>query len=273
MSIESDQCSGGLAPRRGSVKARLGQLSYLQWGSAGQPLLLLHGITSSARTWWRVAPQLAERGYQVYAFDMPGHGESDATDAHAIPDVAALIAQAANTIGLDQPALIGHSWGGAAALALASMIKPAWMVLVDPLLALTKTFGASRVDFYLAGVGSPREEILPVIRANNPDWHDCDVFWKAEAMEQCRAAAVQGLFLKSGDWALLDRIAAYDAPLLLITADPQHTIIAPPVLAAARSQLRAGLGEQIAILGTTHNVFRGSGFEPFMRTLLGWLDG
>ncbi len=45
--------------------------------SPDRPLaLLVHGVTSSSRTWWRVAPALAGRGFRVLAVDLRGHGAS-----------------------------------------------------------------------------------------------------------------------------------------------------------------------------------------------------
>src|SRR5438445_5838554 len=55
-----------------------GRFHYLSWGTerTDHPCaLLLHGITSSALSWVRVGPALANR-YRVYAFDMRGHGDS-----------------------------------------------------------------------------------------------------------------------------------------------------------------------------------------------------
>jgi len=55
-----------------------GRFHYVSWGPEHNELpsaLLLHGITSSAQSWVRVAPALANR-YRVYALDMRGHGDS-----------------------------------------------------------------------------------------------------------------------------------------------------------------------------------------------------
>jgi pimeloyl-ACP methyl ester carboxylesterase len=55
-----------------------GRFHYVSWGAERSELpaaVLLHGITSSALSWVRVGPALAER-YRVYAFDMRGHGDS-----------------------------------------------------------------------------------------------------------------------------------------------------------------------------------------------------
>src|SRR5215218_6103560 len=108
-------CVAGLEPSRGSIDAGGINLSYLEWGQGGAPLLLLHGITSSARGWWRVAPELVALGYHVYALDMPGHGESQLGDTHQIDQIAARVGAVAEALQLAKPTVIGHSWCGAVA--------------------------------------------------------------------------------------------------------------------------------------------------------------
>jgi pimeloyl-ACP methyl ester carboxylesterase len=271
---ELDQFAG-LPPRRGEIQAGSIRLGYLEWGDRGRPLALLHGITSSARAWWRAAPTLAAQGCHVYALDMPGHGRSDESADHRIESIAGLIAAALRALDLQDVTLVGHSWGGATALALASMDEGQALLsrvaLVDPALSMTPETGAARLPNYMVGVGDPPELTLPTVRANNPDWHEYDVFWKGEAFQQCRAAAVRGLFLGSGTWNLTDRFAQVDIPLLLLVADPQYTVIAPDTLAAAERSLRPGLGRMATIPGTTHNMLRGDGYAPTMQVLTAWL--
>src|SRR5687768_3230857 len=49
----------------------------LSWGRPSDPpLLLVHGVTSSAGIWRRVGPALAAAGFRVTAVDMPGHGRA-----------------------------------------------------------------------------------------------------------------------------------------------------------------------------------------------------
>jgi pimeloyl-ACP methyl ester carboxylesterase len=244
--------------------------SYLEWGDSGAPLILLHGITSSARGWWRVAPELAALGYHVYALDMPGHGQSDLDDSHRIDHIAGRIAEVANALQLVKPIVLGHSWGGAVALELAASIEVARVVLIDPLLALTSERGALRLPTYLEGLGRPPEETLPPIRAANPDWHACDFIWKGQALQQCRTDAVRGLFIGSGDWDLTPLFGRIEAPTLLLLADEAYSVIAPATLAAVEAALRPDQGEITRVTGTNHNMFRG-GFVPFMRVLLPWL--
>lgn len=42
-------------------------------GGTGQPILLLHGLMGSSRTWLRQVPWIREFGH-VYTFDAAGHG-------------------------------------------------------------------------------------------------------------------------------------------------------------------------------------------------------
>ena len=65
-------------PGRRSVTVAAGiPFSALTWGDpADRPLLLIHGITASARIWWRVGPALAASGRRVVAVDLPGHGQT-----------------------------------------------------------------------------------------------------------------------------------------------------------------------------------------------------
>src|SRR3954469_12706847 len=181
------KCVGDLEPRRRQVHAGKMIFSYLEWGASGAPLLLLHGITSSARGWWRVAPELVSLGYHVYALDMPGHGPSQLADTDRIDKIAVHIGAVLDAMQLAKPVVICHAWGGAVALELASSIAVARVALVDPLLALTSEKGALRLPTYLEGLGMAPNETLPAIRAANPDWHACDFVWKGEALQQCRA--------------------------------------------------------------------------------------
>ena len=65
-------------------------------GAAAPVAVLVHGITGWWRTWWRVGPALADRGWRVIAVDLRGHGTSPRIDGVATAesladDVAATI--------------------------------------------------------------------------------------------------------------------------------------------------------------------------------------
>lgn len=101
-------------PERGGLR-----LHYLNWGGDGSPIVLLHGLSSSARIWDLMAPFLTDK-YHVIAVDQRSHGLSDRPDdgyefQSTTADIAALI----RNLGLEQPVVVGHSWGANVALQLA----------------------------------------------------------------------------------------------------------------------------------------------------------
>ena len=87
---------------------------------AGAPLVLLHGLGSSAADWDLQVPAFAAR-YRLLLVDLRGHGRSPAGPAlstveQMAEDVAALLAR----LGLPPAHVVGLSLGGCAALALAA---------------------------------------------------------------------------------------------------------------------------------------------------------
>lgn len=261
---------------RGYVQAGGTRLSYLDWGGAGPPALLLHGITSNALAMWRLGPELRAAGYRALAMDMPGHGASDVSPDHAIDTVAGLAGALIAALGLRDLLLVGHSWGGAAALALAGGEHPARaslarVVLIDPALAMAAEWGGERLPSYLEGVGLPAAQGEPRVRASNPDWLPEDVRYKAMALERCRLEQVAGLFQPPEPWDLVPRAGRVAVPLLVLVADPAHTVIPPERLGALGGALVPGLGDILVVPGTTHNMLRGAGYAPTRAALLGWL--
>jgi len=272
--MDTPDCYGGVEPRREYMQVGAMRLAYLEWGSAGTPMLLLHGITSSARAWWRFAPALVDLGYHVYAVDMPGHGQSDILADYRPDQIADVMAALLRRLSLAGATVIGHSWGGAVALLLASRAHELGLsraVLIDPALAMNPVFGAEMLTRYLQNVGMPRNEALPLVRATNPDWHACDCYWKAEALEQCRPDSVRGVFIDSGVWHLPPLLAQTAVPLLLLLADPANSISAPALLAEAERALSRGIGRSVVLPGTTHNMLRDN-FDICMQAVLRWLQ-
>lgn len=268
--------SFAITAARGYIRVQGTQLSYLDWGGDGPPALLLHGITSSAATLWRAAPALAAAGLRPIALDMPGHGESDVSPAHSIDAIAGLVGDAITGLGLREVTIVGHSWGGATALTLAggghpARVNLARVVLVDPALRIEAAWGEQALPSYIEGVGEPATTGAAAIRAKNPAWGEGDVYWKAIAMEQCRHEQVEGFFRPAATWDLVERVERVAAPLLILAAAPAYSVIPTDRLAELQAALAPGRSELVVVPGTTHNMFRGPGYEPTMAVLLRWL--
>ncbi len=115
------------------------RLHYLEWNadSAGQTVILLHGLASNARIWQKVAPSLAEGGFSVLAPDQRGHGLTDKPDDSYDFDSFSLDLLAfLEACHLERPLLVGHSWGASVALDYAARSpvgprSPVGLVLLD----------------------------------------------------------------------------------------------------------------------------------------------
>ncbi|HWJ96292.1 MAG TPA: alpha/beta fold hydrolase, partial [Telluria sp.] len=104
---------------------------------SGPPLLLIHGLAGQMCHYtYGVMERLAGE-FRVVAVDRPGSGYStraEATPADLSAQAAALAALI-DELGLGQPVVVGHSLGGAVALALAleHPAKVAGLALIAPL--------------------------------------------------------------------------------------------------------------------------------------------
>lgn len=84
----------------------------------GPPLVLLHGGLCDSRVWRTQLEELSDQ-YTVVAWDAPGcGGSSDPPDGFGLGDYAECLAGFIDTLGLDRPHVLGHSFGGGLALEL-----------------------------------------------------------------------------------------------------------------------------------------------------------
>ena len=130
---------------------------YRDWGAAGQPIILLHGLASTCHIWDLVAPILAE-DFSVLALDQRGHGDS------AKPDHGYDFATVSNDLQrfieakcIHNPIVAGHSWGGDVALefGVANPGVPTGLCFVDG--------GMIEPSARYASLPQAREEMAPPV--------------------------------------------------------------------------------------------------------------
>jgi len=93
------------------------RLHVREWGNAdGPPILFIHGLSQDHQCWHRQYDSVLTDEFRLVAYDLRGHGMSEAplepehyTDGQLwADDVAAIIEQ----LRLDRPVLVGWSYGG-----------------------------------------------------------------------------------------------------------------------------------------------------------------
>lgn len=107
-------------------------VTYHRMGS-GPPILLVHGITSSSRTWKAVMPRLAGK-HTVIAPDLLGHGRSSKPQGdYSLGAYASGMRDLLVALDVHKVTVVGHSLGGGIAMQFAYQFpdRVSRLVLVD----------------------------------------------------------------------------------------------------------------------------------------------
>ncbi len=96
----------------------LGLHTHYLTAGAGLPLVLLHGVGTSAGEWTWVLPALA-RNNLVYAIDLPGYDGSVEPPDYTPAFTARFVSAFLDAVGAESAVLVASSFGGLVALRLA----------------------------------------------------------------------------------------------------------------------------------------------------------
>ena len=77
----------------------------------GQPLIFLHGIGSTGRSWQHQVDYFS-RDYLSVGLDLPGYGGTPPLDENNFETLSEWLKQTIETEGWDRPILVGNSYGG-----------------------------------------------------------------------------------------------------------------------------------------------------------------
>ena len=265
-----DDVLGGPAPappERWLVEAPALPWTIQGWGN-GRPVLLLHGVTSSGSSWWRIAPALAAAGYTAIAPDMPGHGETPApasvsSSGRLPPDVVAgLVAELVDELGLPAAELsvAGHSWGAIVAASLpAAGLRLRRLVLLDPPVR-DAAWAAEQAATLHRPAG--REEALAMALERIPTGSVEDVGVRADALLQLDPGTARAVF-RSTPWdgavgALAGPMGPVAAgiPTWVIRGDPRAGAYLPDDALPRLAEL-VGPSHLLTVAGGEHSFTRG----------------
>ncbi|HVB01148.1 MAG TPA: alpha/beta fold hydrolase [Acidimicrobiales bacterium] len=107
------------------------RLASIDWGFHENPrIVLVHGFTQSAKSWSRLAPELAGT-HNVVAVDLPGHGRSTNISPADLTETARLVGEVGG-----HAIYVGYSLGGRVALTLAldhpELVKALVLISASP---------------------------------------------------------------------------------------------------------------------------------------------
>ena len=242
-------------------------LHYVRTGGAKPPVVLAHGFSDDGLCWTPVAEAL-EADYDVLMVDARGHGRSAAPEqGYGSADHANDLAGVIRTLGLERPAVLGHSMGAASTLALAGMYPdlprailledpPPWWITAEAGVLLTRQSPIRLGIIELKR--KTREELIAHARRGSPTWPEAELGPWADAKLRFSFNILIAAEPAAVDWsATVRRITC---PVLLLTADPALGALVTPESAAALQAL-APQTRIAHIAGAGHSIHR----EQFAR--------
>ncbi|MCZ6827401.1 MAG: alpha/beta hydrolase [Gammaproteobacteria bacterium] len=210
---------------------RIGSHSlHYETNGDGEPLLLLHGLGSSALDWDAQMLAFSSR-YKVLAPDLAGFGRSDKlTQPHSIAEYADDIFGLLDYLGIDRCHVLGHSMGGAVAFQMGTEMprRISSLIILNSLPSFVLDTVAKRLEYYvrllivslfgmqpLASMVTkrllPKEEHRVVAEKMSERYARND-----------RKSYVEALKAVAG-WSVVDRLAVLTMPVLMISADQDYT--------------------------------------------------
>jgi N-formylmaleamate deformylase len=263
----------------GDVVANGVRQHYYRTGGAKPPLVLAHGATDDGLCWTPLAKVL-EADYDVVMPDARGHGLSAApSDGFGAAERAADLAALIRALGLERPAVGGHSMGAGTTLQLIATEPDLarCAILEDPGL---RPPGAGPSDAEQearrqrmranaeANKAMSREALIASAREHNPSWSEDELGPWADSKQRLSLAFVEA---RRGPepTAWQDLLRRVRCPVLLVTADPERGAIVTPEAAEEAGGILPGL-RVVRLSGAGHNIRREQ-FGPYLRAVRAFL--
>jgi pimeloyl-ACP methyl ester carboxylesterase len=232
--------------------------------------VLVHGVTSSSRTWWRVGPALAGRGFRVVAVDLRGHGASPrAVAGLALADLAGDLAE---TVDGPVELLVGHSLGALVSLELLAA-RPGLarrLVLEDPP-------GSSSIDWAGLAAGIEADTGRAVadpgglrrdLEAANPAWPPGEAERRVADLADCDGQAIAAALRQGVPFDLPTLLAAARLPVLMLLAD--EALGSNLTGLDRKAAVEALAGGATRVLPAGHSVHR-EALDPWLAAVDAWL--
>lgn len=265
------------------VDLAAGRFHFRHWpaGPGAKNVILLHGNGSTWMTWSRVGPALSAAGWDTYALDLRGFGSSVRAPVgqYGLAEVAADLHDFIDELRLREPALVGHCWGAAVALSLATAavaerVPPRLDRLVLEELPTDMASPAQQpvVQDYLRMMRSSREYLEQWVGLVCRGWHPVD---RQSLLEDAYGADLDPYLSAMQDGAaagpLLPLLARLEVPVLVVRGNPQRGGMLSDKDWHQLQQYLPEHGTARELPASGHEVHRGD-YSSFLQLVRGFLQ-
>jgi len=199
--------------RRWRQQARLqmldhacGRIAVYRWGEPEQPVVMcLHGWNGRASQFATMLPTLLKAGYQVVAFDAPGHGQSEGQSSNLLRMAAVL--QTVLQQHAPVKAMITHSFGG---MVVAYAIKHLAIELERLVMIASPVSNHYLIDMYADSLGISHRVMRHFYRRLRREFGE-DIFERTSAEQNLKNSKLPILLIhdkqdKAVSWRNSERI-------------------------------------------------------------------
>ena len=199
---------------------------YYEVAGQGAPLLFIHGLASSCKSWKKQVPYFSQR-YRVITFDIRGHGRSDKRmEPYSIQLFASDAVELLRALGVESAHIVGFSMGGMIAFQLAVEVPD----LVRSLTAVNSCPEGS-IRSFNNGVECFRQMLWLPFNGMKRKLQNSGVKPEPEAeLEHTYQSLLQRMAVKNKlayanafgallKWSVVDRLATIKCPTLMLTSD------------------------------------------------------
>jgi pimeloyl-ACP methyl ester carboxylesterase len=207
----------------------------------GSHVLLLHGWGGSIDSFTPVLNDL-QRFHTVYAFDLPGFGQSSLPpSAWGSAEYAQLTLKVMNCLSLDRPHLIGHSFGGQVSLRLAATFpaRVGKLVLVGSAGIRTRPRPATRLKRWAARLG----KWLAAHGGRIGERLRTKIYRRVQSQDYANAGPLRATLVRVINEDLTALLPQIKSPTLLVWGEQDRDV----PLAAARVMVRLIPGAQLVV--------------------------
>lgn len=178
------------------------------------PVILIHGAGGNHLSWPAEVRRLP--GQRIFALDLPGHGKSEGVGRQLIDDYAQSLRAFYDAVGISKAVLVGHSMGGAIALAFA--LRYPRRVLGLGMLGSAARLRVSEDLLEVAANPATYQTAIQMV----VDWSfapSADATLKqlvAQRMSETRSAVFYGDLLACNAFDLTDKVKRVKVPALVM---------------------------------------------------------
>lgn len=193
-------------------------------GETHPTALLIHGMSSTSRTWDATVIFLMRRGFNVVTVELEGHGDSNRLDHYDFDVWIDSIVGQLEEFQIDKlDLLVGHSLGGLLAAGVACRIPTEKVLFIDPLLAVPPAMVRMVVKRMLR---LKVTATLPDLIEKFPDREPQLLLHEYEALQKWDVKCLEALKPQDG-WNIVKKFFALDSKPEAVLVRPANSMLIP----------------------------------------------